>query len=69
MEKIFIQKVKSFFRKWMSAKIIPYMVLNGWRIFACHGKNQLHTPVTIKEGAYVGMRATILSRKNRCNNW
>ena len=26
-------KTKSFFRKWMSAKIIPHMVLNGWRIF------------------------------------
>lgn len=89
----------------MSAKIIPHMVLNGWRIFfyrlcgyrigknvfigmrcylddlepqmltiednvtisygvffACHGKNQGHYPITVQEGAYVGMRATIISK-------
>ena len=100
------KKVSSFFRKWMSAKVIPHMVLNGWRIFfyrlcgykigknvfigmrcylddleprmftvednviisygvffACHGRNQHHTPITIKEGAYIGMRSTILSGK------
>lgn len=33
MEKTLWQKIKAFFRKWMSAKIIPHMVLNGWRIF------------------------------------
>ena len=33
MKKTLWQKVKCFVRKWMSAKIIPYMVLNGWRIF------------------------------------
>ena len=33
MKKTIWQKVKAFFRKWMSAKIIPHMVLNGWRIF------------------------------------
>lgn len=33
MKKSFWQKIKAFFRKWMSAKIIPHMVLNGWRIF------------------------------------
>ena len=105
-KKTFLQKVKSFIRKLLSAKIIPYMVLNGWRIFfyrlcgynigknvfigmrcylddlepkmcmieddviisygvffACHGRNQEHTPIVIKKGAYVGMRATLLSGK------
>ena len=105
--KSFFTKVKCFFRKQLSAKIIPHMVLNGWRIFfyrlcgynigknvfigmrcylddlepqmctiednviisygvffACHGRNQQHTPITIKEGAYIGMRSTILSGKN-----
>ena len=100
-------KTKSFFRKWMSAKIIPHMVLNGWRIFfyrrcgykigknvfigmrcylddlepkmltiednvtisygvyfACHGKNQQHTPITIKEGAYLGVRSNVISGKS-----
>ena len=33
MKKTLWQKIKAFFRKWMSAKIIPHMVLNGWRIF------------------------------------
>ena len=31
--------------------------------FACHGKNQEHTPILIKKGAYVGMRANIVSGK------
>ena len=106
MKKTLWQKVKAFFRKWMSAKIIPHMVLNGWRIFfyrlcgynigknvfigmrcylddlephmftveddstisygvffACHGRKQQHTPITIKKGAYIGMRANVISGK------
>lgn len=107
-KKSFIKKVCCFFRKWMSAKVIPHMVLNGCRIFfyrlcgykigkhvfigmrcylddlepkmltiednvtisygvyfACHGKNQEHMPITIKRGAYVGMRASIISNNSR----
>lgn len=30
--------------------------------FACHGKNQGHLPITIKDGAYIGMRANIISK-------
>jgi len=106
VKKSIFQKIRAFFRKWMSAKIIPHMVLNGWRIFfyrrcgynigknvfigmrcylddlepkmftveddviisygvffACHGKNQQHTPITIKKGAYIGMRANVISGK------
>jgi len=29
--------------------------------FACHGKNQEHTTIRIKKGAYIGMRCNILS--------
>lgn len=100
------QKISAFFKKWLSAKIIPHMVLNGWRIFfyrlcgynigknvfigmrcylddlephmltvednaiisygvffACHGYGQQHMPITIKKGAYVGMRSSIISGK------
>lgn len=32
--------------------------------FACHGKNQGHTPIIIKKGAYIGMRANVISGKN-----
>ena len=107
MKKTLWQKVKAFIRKWMSAKVIPHMVLNGWRIFfyrlcgykigknvfigmrcyfddlepdmftveddvtisygvffACHGRHQKHTPITIKKGAYIGMRSTVISGKN-----
>jgi len=32
--------------------------------FACHGKNQGHTKIHIKQGAYIGMRCNILSGKN-----
>lgn len=106
-KKTFITKVGCFFRKWLSAKIIPFMVLNGCRVFfyklcgynigknvfigmrcyfddlepqmltiednvtisygvffACHGRNQDHTPITIKKGAYIGMRANVVSGKS-----
>jgi acetyltransferase-like isoleucine patch superfamily enzyme len=32
--------------------------------FTCHGKNQTHTEIIIKQGTYIGMRANILSGKN-----
>ena len=107
MSKSFWQKVKAFFRKWMSAKVIPYMVLNGSRIFfyrlcgyrigknvfigmrcylddlepgmltieddcvisygvffACHGRRQDHTPITIRRGTYIGMQSSIISGKS-----
>ena len=32
--------------------------------FACHGKGQEHTPILIKEGAYIGMRSSLLSGKD-----
>ncbi|MCR4660462.1 MAG: hypothetical protein K5765_00475 [Clostridia bacterium] len=31
---------------------------------ACHGKNQNHFPITIKKGAYIGMRASIISKNS-----
>jgi len=31
--------------------------------FACHGKGQRHTKITIKENAYIGMRCNIISGK------
>lgn len=30
--------------------------------FACHGRNQGHCPITIKDGAYIGMRANVISK-------
>lgn len=30
--------------------------------FACHGKHQNHFPITIEDGAYIGMRASIISK-------
>lgn len=30
--------------------------------FACHGKHQDHYPITIMDGAYIGMRASIISK-------
>lgn len=30
--------------------------------FACHGKNQGHFPITIEDGVYIGMRASIISK-------
>lgn len=30
--------------------------------FACHGRNQGHEPITICDGAYIGMRAAVISK-------
>ncbi len=30
--------------------------------FACHGKHQDHYPIKIEDGAYIGMRANIISK-------
>ena len=30
--------------------------------FACHGRNQGHYPIRIEDGAYIGMRANIISK-------
>ena len=32
--------------------------------FTCHGKNQGHYPITVEDGAYVGMRANIISKNS-----
>ncbi len=36
--------------------------------FACHGKNQKHLPIVIKDGAYIGMRTTIISKNKDKDN-
>lgn len=33
--------------------------------FACHGRNQGHYPITIGDGAYIGMRASIISKNTQ----
>lgn len=30
--------------------------------FACHGRNQGHYPITVKDKAYIGMRANVISK-------
>ena len=46
--------------------------------FACHGKHQGHLPITIKDGAYIGMRANIIAKNSagggynywsKCHRW
>lgn len=32
--------------------------------FACHGRNQMHNGIVIKNGSYVGMRSNIVARQN-----
>lgn len=33
--------------------------------FACHGRRQGHYPITIKDGAYIGMRSNIISKNGK----
>ena len=40
------------------------VVISYGVFFACHGRNQRHLPITIKEGAYIGMRATVISKNS-----
>ena len=30
--------------------------------FACHGRNQGHLPIVVEDGAYIGMRASVISK-------
>lgn len=32
--------------------------------FACHGKNQDHYPIEIRDGVYIGMRASLISKNS-----
>lgn len=32
--------------------------------FACHGKNQEHLPIVVEDGAYIGMRANVISKNS-----
>ena len=36
--------------------------------FACHGKNQGHYPIVVEENAYIGMRASIISKNTKNKN-
>ena len=40
------------------------VVISYGVFFACHGKNQTHTTITVKKGTYIGMRANIISGKD-----
>ena len=40
------------------------VVISYGVFFACHGKNQTHTTITLKKGTYIGMRANIISGKD-----
>ena len=32
--------------------------------FSCHGRNQGHVPIEVGDGAYIGMRASIIARQD-----
>lgn len=37
--------------------------------FACHGKGQGHCPITIEDGAYIGMNASVISKNSSPLKW
>lgn len=43
--------------------------------FACHGRNQEHLPIVVEDNAYIGMRASIITKNSQnsagggYNNW
>ena len=44
--------------------VIEDNVTISYGYFALHGKAQIHTHIRIKQGAYIGMRATIIAGKD-----
>ena len=36
--------------------------------FACHGKKQKHLPITVDDGAYIGMRSIIIAKNKEKND-
>lgn len=43
-------------------KIGNHVTISYGVFFACHGKNQEHIPIIIDDEAYIGMRASIISK-------
>ena len=50
----------------MCAKLIEIednVIISYGVFFACHGRNQGHNPIRIKEGAYIGMNCSLIARQ------
>ncbi len=43
-------------------KIANDVTISYGVFFACHGRKQSHTPIVIEEYAYIGMRASVISK-------
>ena len=43
-------------------KIGDNVIISYGVYFACHGRNQGHYPIVVDDGAYIGMRASIISK-------
>lgn len=43
-------------------KIGNNVTISYGTFFACHGKGQEHLPITVDDGVYIGMRASIISK-------
>lgn len=43
-------------------KIGNHVTISYGVFFACHGKNQEHIPIIIDDEAYIGMRASVISK-------
>lgn len=43
-------------------KIGSHVTISYGVFFACHGRHQKHTPIIIEDYAYIGMRASVISR-------
>lgn len=49
-------------------KIGNNVIISYGVYFACHGRNQGHYPIVIEDNAYIGMRASIISRNREKSN-
>lgn len=46
-------------------KIGSNVIISYGTFFACHGKGQEHLPITVDDGVYIGMRASIISKNTK----
>lgn len=43
-------------------RINDNVIISYGVFFACHGRHQGHYPIVVDDGAYIGMRATVISK-------
>lgn len=49
-------------------KIGKNVIISYGVFFACHGRHQKHLPIHVDDGAYIGMRANVISKNSKSDD-